>query len=95
MNSLIFVASCFTTLVAGACVADYPDRLLADSLILKHPAVVAAFDEVGRNLSSLYINTTRDGLSFAVVSARMLAPRRLLTLYVGARLYAWHSLYLQ
>lgn len=74
MNSLLFVASCFSTLVTGACVADYPDRLLADPSILKHPAVVAAFEEVGRNLSSLYINTTRDGLSFAVVCARMLAP---------------------
>ncbi|KAH3994760.1 hypothetical protein HBH98_164390 [Parastagonospora nodorum] len=68
-NSLLFVASCFTTLVTCACVADYPERSLTDPLILKHPAVVAAFEEVGRNLSSLYINTTRDGLSFAIVHA--------------------------
>lgn len=51
-----------------ACIPDVPSRFLSDPAVLEHPAVVTAFREVERNLSALYINTTRDGLSFAVVS---------------------------
>jgi hypothetical protein len=67
MNSLLFVASWFVATVVAACVADFPEKLLADPLVLQHVSVVTAFEEVRRNLSSLYVNTTRDGLSFAIV----------------------------
>lgn len=53
----------------GACVPDLPAKLLSDPAMLQHPAVIAAFEQVQQNLSALYINTTRDGLSIAVVSA--------------------------
>lgn len=66
--SLLFTTR-FIALVAGACVPDYPEKLLADPAVLQHPAVVAAFEAVERDLSALYFNTTRDGLSFAVVSS--------------------------
>lgn len=69
-SSLLLIARCFVGVVVGACVPDQPDKLLADPAVLQHPSVVAAFEEVGRNLSNLYINTTRDGLSFAIVSAQ-------------------------
>lgn len=51
----------------GACIPDVPTRLLADPLVLQHPSVLEAFEKMERNLSALY-NTSRDGLSFAVVS---------------------------
>jgi hypothetical protein len=57
-----------TSLVSSACVPDFPTRLLHDSTVLEHPAIVAAFQEVERNLSALFVETTRDGLSFAIVS---------------------------
>lgn len=65
---LALLANGIIATVTGACVPDYPEKLLADPAVLQHPAVIVAFEEVGRNLSALYINTTRDGLSFAVVS---------------------------
>jgi hypothetical protein len=67
LNRLLVAAGCLTAVVQGACVADFPDKLLSDPLVLQHAAVVAAFEEVGRNLSSLFINTTQDALSFAIV----------------------------
>lgn len=77
---LALLAGGFIATVSGACVPDYPEKLLADPAILKHPAVVAAFEQVGRNLSSLYNNTTRDGLSFAVVSVPRLPMYPTLTM---------------
>lgn len=68
-SGLLFFTTHLISFAVGACVPDYPEKLLADPAVLQHPAVVAAFEEVGRNLSKLYVNTTRDGLSFAVVSA--------------------------
>ncbi|KAL1855912.1 hypothetical protein Daus18300_010891 [Diaporthe australafricana] len=59
----------FSSLVAPACVPDVPSVLLSDSAVLQNEAITAAFAEVQQNLSSLFINTTRDGLSFAVVHA--------------------------
>jgi hypothetical protein len=67
LNGLLVAATCFTAVVQGACVADFPDKLLSDPLVLRDASVTAAFEEVGRNLSSLYLNTTRDGLSLAIV----------------------------
>jgi hypothetical protein len=64
---LLWASFIFAT-ASGACVPDFPERLLADAAVLQHPSIVAAFEEVERELSSLYINTTRDGLSFAIVS---------------------------
>ncbi|KAF2729479.1 beta-lactamase/transpeptidase-like protein [Polyplosphaeria fusca] len=55
--------------VGAACVPDVPEKILADPAVLQHPAVIAAFRDVERNLSALYVNTTRDGLSFAIVHA--------------------------
>lgn len=67
LNRLLVAAGCLTAVVHGACVADFPDTLLPDPLVLQHASVVAAFEEVGRNLSSLLVNTIRDALSFAIV----------------------------
>jgi hypothetical protein len=69
LNHLLVAAGCLTAIVHGACVADFPDKLLSDPLVLRHASVVAAFEEVGRNLSSLFVNATRDPLSFAIVGA--------------------------
>ncbi|PSN59293.1 beta-lactamase/transpeptidase-like protein [Corynespora cassiicola Philippines] len=73
MIALIEALLVWTGLLAVAaradCIPDAPEKLLADPLVLSHPAVTAAFEEVGRNLSALFVNTTRDGLSFAIVHA--------------------------
>jgi len=69
-RSALLLASLFVIAVEPACIPDYPESIFADAAILKHPSVIAAFEELGRNLSALYFNTTRDGLSFAVVGAR-------------------------
>lgn len=62
-----FAAAYMLSFARCACVPDYADKILSDPLVLQHPAVIAAFEQVQRNLSALYVNTTRDGLSFAVV----------------------------
>jgi hypothetical protein len=67
-RSALVLASLFITFVTPACVPDYLESILADAAVLQHPAVLAAFEDVGKNLSALYVNTTRDGFSFAVVS---------------------------
>lgn len=66
------------SLGACACVPDFPNTLLFDPLVLQHAAVVDALQEVQRNLSTLYVNTTRDGLSFAVVCGVPRVPFRLI-----------------
>lgn len=54
----------------AACVPDVPEALLADPQVLNHPAVLKAFDEVENILQKPYdANTTRDGLSFAIVGS--------------------------
>jgi hypothetical protein len=72
MRSFLSIAGAFigvvTPLVSSACIPDFPTKLLHDSAVLKHPIIVAAFQEVERNLSALFVETTRDGLSFTVVS---------------------------
>jgi hypothetical protein len=68
LNRLLVAAGCLAAIVQSVCVADFPEKLLSDPLVLQHASVVAAFEEVGRNLSSLFVNTTRDALSFAIVS---------------------------
>jgi hypothetical protein len=73
-------ASCIIATATGACVPDFPERLLADAAVLQHPSIVAAFEEVEREVSSLYINTTRDGLSFAIVSTLHAHQPTLLTI---------------
>jgi hypothetical protein len=67
-SKILLLASCVTAGVSAACVPDYPERLLADPAVLQHPSIIAALDTVEQALSTLYINTTRDALSFAVVS---------------------------
>lgn len=62
----------FSSLVAPACVPDVHSVLLSNPAVLQNEAVTAAFAEVQQNLSSLFINTTRDGLSFAVVSGSII-----------------------
>lgn len=76
-SALVFVAailSIFACLVSSACVPDVHSGLISDPAVLEDEAVTAAFAEVQRNLSSLFINTTSDGLSFAVVSRNNLLP---------------------
>jgi hypothetical protein len=68
------LASRLTVGAVGACVPDYPERLLADPAVLQHPSIIAALDTVEKTLSALYINTTRDALSVAVVSAPQCLP---------------------
>ena len=68
-SGLLLFTTRLIAFVVGACIPDYPEKLLADPAVLQHPAVVAAFEAVGEELSALYVNTTRDGLSFAVVSS--------------------------
>jgi hypothetical protein len=77
-SDLLLLAACLISTIAGTCVPDYPDKLLADPAILQHPSIAAAFKAVEENLSALYVNTTRDGLSFVVVSTltHVLAPPR-------------------
>jgi hypothetical protein len=65
---VVLLAAVLFGLTDAACVPDVPAKSLADATILEHPAIVAAFDEVRKNISALYVNTTRDGLSFAIVS---------------------------
>jgi hypothetical protein len=67
IQALLLANICFP-FALSACVPDVPDILLYDPAVLQHPAVIAAFNEVNRNLSALFVNTTRDGLSFAIVS---------------------------
>jgi hypothetical protein len=67
MKALLVLAAYLLPYAACACVPDFADKILSDPLVLQHPAVIAAFEQVQQNLSSLYINTTRDGLSFGVV----------------------------
>jgi hypothetical protein len=69
VSSFVLLASSLIAVVAGACVPDFPDVVLADPAILQHAAVVTAFEAVQMTLAELYENTTRDGLSFAIVSA--------------------------
>jgi hypothetical protein len=66
LNRLVVAVGCLTAVVHNTCIADFPDKLLSDPLVLQHASVVAAFEEVGRNVSSLFINTTRDALSVAI-----------------------------
>ncbi|KAJ0104241.1 hypothetical protein J7T55_001728 [Diaporthe amygdali] len=58
-----------SSLASSACIPDVPSVLLSDPAVLQNEAVTAALAEVQRNLSSLFINTSSDGLSFAVVHA--------------------------
>lgn len=67
METWLLLVGLFAKFVTSACVPDFAESLLSNPTVLQHPAVVAAFERVGKSLSSLYINTTRDGLSFAVV----------------------------
>lgn len=80
MKTILVLAAYLLARGTCACVPDFADKILSDPLILQHPAVIAAFKQVQQNLSSLYIDTTRDGLSFAVVCTRLAIPKdRLLT----------------
>lgn len=56
---LVALASC-------ACIPPFPSKLLHDGLVLSHPSITSAFEKLQRNLSAL-ANTTRDGLSLAIV----------------------------
>ncbi|KAH8728077.1 beta-lactamase/transpeptidase-like protein [Phaeosphaeriaceae sp. PMI808] len=69
IGGALLLASYFIDFVTSACVPDFPEDLLSDSLVLQNPSVSTAFEEVERKLSALYINTTRDGFSFAIVHA--------------------------
>ena len=80
MKTILVLAAYLLAHGTCACVPDFADKILSDPLILQYPAVIAAFKKVQQNLSSLYIDTTRDGLSFAVVCTKLALPKdRLLT----------------
>ncbi|KAI7774390.1 hypothetical protein LA080_008817 [Diaporthe eres] len=71
-STLVLVAAIlafFSCLVSSACVPDVHSGLISDLAILQDEAVIAAFAQVQQNISSLFTNTTSDGLSFAVVHA--------------------------
>ncbi|CAI9632700.1 unnamed protein product [Alternaria burnsii] len=74
MKTILVLAAYLLAHGTCACVPDFADKILSDPLILQYPAVIAAFKKVQQNLSSLYIDTTRDGLSFAVVHASSPEP---------------------
>lgn len=70
-SALVVVAailSIFACVASSACVPDVHSGLISDPAILQDEAIAAAFEQVQQNISSLFINTTSDGLSFAVVS---------------------------
>lgn len=74
-STLVLVAailSIFACLASSACVPDVYSGLTSDPAILQDEAIIAAFAQVQQNLSSLFINTTSDGLSFGVVSNKVL-----------------------
>jgi hypothetical protein len=62
------VVAFLTSVVRCACIPEVPHKLLSDPVLLEHPAVVSAFRAIQQNLDELFVNTTRDALSFAVVS---------------------------
>lgn len=64
---VLLAAGYVLAFAAAACVPDVALALLSDPRVLKHEAVLLALNEVQRNLSALYKNTTRDGLSVAIV----------------------------
>lgn len=71
MARSVWYVSALTALAgwAGAvCVPDTPEALHVDPQVVNHPAVLKAFDKVGKILQEPYdANSTRDGLSFAIV----------------------------
>ncbi|KAF2845988.1 beta-lactamase/transpeptidase-like protein [Plenodomus tracheiphilus IPT5] len=69
-NTLLLFASYLNILISCSCVPYFPEKLLHDPTVIVHSSVVAALAEVQRNLTALCASTTRDGLSFAVVSAQ-------------------------
>jgi hypothetical protein len=64
---IVLLVGYFLSFTTSACVPDFPEKLLSDPLILEHPSIATAFEQVQQNLSALYVNTTRDGMSFAIV----------------------------
>lgn len=71
---VVAVLGIFSCLVSSACVPDVYSGLISDPAILQDEAITAAMAQVQQNLSSLFVNTTTDGLSFAVVSNYPLLP---------------------
>lgn len=73
MRSIIEVcALVVVTLIrigSSACVPEVPQKLVSDPTILDHPAITSAFRAIEKNLDGLFVNTTTDGLSFAIVGA--------------------------
>jgi hypothetical protein len=67
---VVFAFSVFvlTAIVRSACVPEVPQKLLSDPAILRHPAIVSAFQAIEQSLDELFVNTTQDGLSFAIAS---------------------------
>ncbi|KZM24715.1 uncharacterized protein EKO05_0007064 [Ascochyta rabiei] len=71
----VLVLATFTNPTIAACVPDVPERVLNDPQILNHAAIIEAFDEVEKALRKPFdANTTRDGLSFALVHASSSTP---------------------
>lgn len=68
LSGLIAVTCSLPSLVNSACIPDFTQRLLSDPDVISHPSLTDAFKEAEKYMSSLFVNTTRDGLSFAVVS---------------------------
>ncbi|CAI6340775.1 unnamed protein product [Periconia digitata] len=67
--SVALVFGLFGWAVTSACIPDPPNKLLWDPEVLRHPSVVSALESLEGTLEGLFQNTTRDGLSFAVVHA--------------------------
>ncbi|KAF2646511.1 beta-lactamase/transpeptidase-like protein [Massarina eburnea CBS 473.64] len=73
-HTVIIALSVLLPLVTPACIPDVPRDLLWDPVVLQHPAVTSAFQAVDLALGSLFVHTTRDGLSFAIVHASTPTP---------------------
>lgn len=72
---LVLIVAVVVPFVASVCVPDVPQKLLADPAVLQHPAVTSALETIEQSLSELFISTTRDGLSFAIVRSHRQVSR--------------------
>lgn len=79
MNTFLvyaFVAALFTSVSKSACVPEVPQKLLSDPVLRVHPAILSALQAIEQKLDQLFVNTTRDSLSFAVVSLTEIVTSR-------------------
>jgi hypothetical protein len=64
---IVLTVGVLARVVAPACVPDAPSKLLWDPEVLRHPSVISALKKLEGTLNGYFKNTTRDGLTVAVV----------------------------